>query len=307
MYKRVLVPLDGSELAEQVLVYAKEFSGRLDSHILLLHVCGKEQYEMLPMHRAYVDGVADRLRVQSDEVRARIGQRGVGLPQLTGKVVVGYPAEEILGYADEEKADIILMATHGRSGITRWVLGSVADKVLRASPIPVLLVRTGTSDDLVYDKWPKRVLLVPLDGSKLAESVLPHVETLAGLRGPEITEVVLLRVNEPPAVTADYPAAEMPLSWEEHVEQETARQKQEGERYLAEIQKGLENAGIKARSEVLVGRTADAIIDYSNQNRFSMILMATHGRSGLSRWAYGSVAEKVLIGGSSPLLLVRPH
>ncbi len=306
MYKKMLVPLDGSDLAEQVLVYAKEFAGRTDLDVTLLHVCSKEQYESLPMHRAYVERVADRLRGQSEDVKAKISGRQGKMPQIVGRVAVGYAAEEILRYADQDKVDIILMATHGRSGITRWVLGSVADKVLRASKIPVLLVRTGVEDEVVYDQWPKRILLVPLDGSELAESVLPHVETLAKQRGVAATEVVLLRVNEPPVIPADYPAS-MPVSWEEHVEQEMARRKQEGEQYLAGVQKRLGKDGIKVRSEVLIGRPADAIIDYSNRNRFSLILMATHGRSGLSRWAYGSVTEKVLTGGSSPLFLVRPR
>lgn len=305
MYNKILVPLDGSELAEQVLVYAKEFSGRMDLDLVLLHVCGKEQYEALPMHRAYLEQVAEKLRAQSNDVRARVSGQKKQERQILGKVAVGYPAEEILRYADQEKADFILMATHGRSGITRWVLGSVADKVLRASRMPVLLVRNKPKEDVIYDQWPKRMLLVPLDGSNLAESVLPHVETLARQRGTEVTEVVLLRINEPPQIPADYPAT-LPVTWEEHVEQEMARRKQEGEQYLASVQKKLEKLGIKARSEILIGRPADSIIDYSNQNPFSVVFMATHGRSGISRWAYGSVAEKVLTGGSTPLFLVRP-
>jgi nucleotide-binding universal stress UspA family protein len=307
MYKKMLVPLDGSDLAEQVFVYAKELAGRLDLQVDLLHVCAREQYEMLPMHGAYMERVADRLRSQIDGVRvATGGAPKAEAPRIVGKVRVGYAAEEILRYADEEKADIILMATHGRSGITRWVLGSVADKALRASKVPVLLVRTGIPEEVMYDKWPKRTILVPLDGSELAEAVLPHVETLARQRGVDATEVVLLRVNEQPAIPADYPASR-PVSWEEHVEQMMARSKQEGEQYLAGVQKRFAGTGLKTRSEVVMGRPADAIIDYSNQNRFNLIVMATHGRSGLSRWAFGSVAEKILVGGSSPVLLVRPR
>lgn len=307
MYKKMLVPLDGSDLAEHVLVYVKELAGRLDLQTDLLHVCAREQYEMLPMHESYVERVADKLRRQIDEVRTATGGTAkAGALRIVGKVRVGYAAEEILRYADEEKVDIVLMATHGRSGITRWVLGSVADKVLRASKVPVLLVRTGLTEEVMYDKWPKRNILVPLDGSELAEEVLPHVEALARQRGLEATEVVLLRVNEQLAIVADYPASR-PVSWEEHVEQMMARSKEEGEQYLAGVQKRLAGTGLKVRSEVLVGSPADAIIDYSNQNRFNFIVMATHGRSGLGRWAFGSVAEKVLTGGSSPVLLIRPR
>ena len=148
-------------------------------------------------------------------------------------------------------------------------------------------------------------MLVPLDGSKLAESVLPHVEALAKQRGVGVVDVVLLRVYEPPVIPSDYPEGIMPISWEEHVEQERAKSKLACEQYLAGVEKQLKGVGLTVRSEVLVGKPADEIIDYANRNPFNLIVMATHGRSGLSRWAYGSVAEKVLLGVSSPLFLVR--
>jgi nucleotide-binding universal stress UspA family protein len=189
-------------------------------------------------------------------------------------------------------------------------MGSVADKVLRASKVPVWLVRAGIPEEIVYDKWPTRTMLVPLDGSKLAESVLPHVEAVAKQRGAELLDVVLLRVYEHPVIPSDYPRA-MPLSWEEHVEQEMVKARRESEQYLAGVEKRLKDVGLRVRSEVLAGKTlwanpADEIIDYANRNPFNLIVMTTHGRSGISRWAYGTVAEKVLLGASSPILMVRP-
>jgi nucleotide-binding universal stress UspA family protein len=306
-YHKILVPLDGSEMAEKVLVYAKELAARLDLDVTLLYVCSKEEYQVLPMHRAYVDRVADLLKTQTEAVRLSIGdQQQSKAGQIMSRVTVGYPAEQILRYVDENEVDLILMATHGRSGIMRWVLGSVADKVLRASTVPVFLIRAGIPDDVAYDKWPKTTMLVPLDGSKLAESVLPHVEVLAKQRGLDSVEVSLLRVAEPPAIPADYPA-DMPLSWEEHLEQETAKRKTEGEHYLAGVEKQLKDAGLNVRAEVLVGNPVEEIIGHCSKNRSSIVVMATHGRSGLSRWAYGSVAEKTLLGTSCPILIVRPR
>ena len=201
MYKRMLVPLDGSELAEVVFNYAKEFAGRLDLEVVLLYVSTPAEEEFLPMHRAYIEHAADIVRRQSQEVQEKTDiQPGSKAVEARGELVVGHPAEEILRYADENTIDLILMATHGRSGIRRWAMGSVADKVLRASKVPVLLVRAGIPDEIVYDKWPRRTILAPLDGSELAESVLPHVEALAKQRGTELVDVVLLRVCEPPAL-----------------------------------------------------------------------------------------------------------
>ena len=191
-------------------------------------------------------------------------------------------------------------------------MGSVAEKVLCASQVPIWLVRAGVAEEIVYDKWPKRTMLVPLDGSELAESVIPHVEALAKQRGAELVDVILLRVCEPPFISSAYPEASMPLRWKEHVEQDLARSKRGAEQYLAGVEKRLMDAGLRVSSEVIVGEylagnPADEIIDYANKNPPNLIVMTTHGRSGLRRWAYGNVADKVLLGSSSPIFLVRPH
>lgn len=313
MYKKMLVPLDGSELAEVVFAYAKELAGRLSLDVTLLHVCSPTEQELAPMHRSYTEHMAGIVKLQVEAIQKKVGiQPGGKAVEVRGELVVGYPAEEILSYADENDIDLILMSTHGRSGIRRWAMGSVADKVLRASKVPVWLVRAGIPEEVVYDKWPSRTILVPLDGSELAESVLPHVEAVAKQRGAEIVDVILLRVCEPPIISSDYPEAIMPLSWEEHVEQQMALCKRASEKYLARAEKQLKDAGLKVRSETLVGKPplgnpANEIIDYANRNPFNLIVMATHGRSGISRWAYGSVAARVLLGVSSPLFLVRPR
>jgi nucleotide-binding universal stress UspA family protein len=300
MYKRMLVPLDGSELAEAVFPYAKELAGRLDLDVILLHVCNPEEHQLLPMHRAYVERAAEIIRRQSEEVQEGTGiQPGHKAIEARGEVAVGHPAEEILHYADENEIDLILIATHGRSGVRRWAMGSVADKVLRASRVPVWLVRAAIPEEIVYDKWPSTTILVPLDGSELAESVLPHVEAVAKQRGAELVDVVLLTVCEPLFFPSDYPPA-IPLTGERLAEQ-----------YLAGVEKRFKDVGLKVHSKVLVGEPlagepADEIVDYANRNHFNLIVIATHGRSGISRWAYGSVAEKVLLGVSSPIFLVRP-
>jgi len=222
-----------------------------------------------------------------------------------GEVVVGYPAEEIVRHADENSIDLILMATHGRSGIGRWAIGSVADKVLRASNVPVWLVRAGIPEEIVFDKWPRRTILVPLDGSELAELVLPHVEALARQRGPELVDVVLLKVCEYPVIPLDY-AEGVPVGWEKQMEHEMARCREVAQDYLAAVERRLREVGVTVRSEVLEGRPAEEVVDYASQHPFNLIAMVTHGRSGISRWAYGSVTEKLVAAVTSPLLLIRP-
>ena len=262
------------------------------------------------MRRAYIERAAEIVKHQSQEVQQRTGIEPRSKPvEVRGETVTGYPAEEILRYAEENAVDFILMATHGRSGVKRWVMGNVADKILRASKVPVWLVRAGIPDEIVYDKWPRRTVLVPLDGSELAESVLPHVEYLTKQRGSEIVDVVLLRVCEPPPIPTDYSPefSGVPLNWGEYALQEMARSKQAANEYLAGIEKRLKDSNISVRSEVLEGKADDVIVDYVNKNPFNLILMATHGRSGLSRLIYGSVAANLIHGVSSPIYLVKPQ
>jgi nucleotide-binding universal stress UspA family protein len=307
MYKRMLVPLDGSELAEVVFVYAKELAARLSLDVTLLNVCTPEERELLPMHQAYVERVADTVRRQSKEVQEKgIAKPGDKAVNAHGEIAVGYPAEEVVRYADENNIDLILMSTHGRSGIGRWAMGSVADKVLRASKVPIWLVRAGIPEEIIYDKWPRKTILVPLDGSELAESVLPHVEALAKQRDAELVDVVLLRVCEHAIIPLDY-AEGIPIGWDKQLEQEIARCKQTAAQYLAGVEKRLKDTGVTVKSEILEGKPAEEIVDYATKNPFNLIAMATHGRSGISRWAYGSVAERVLQQVTSPLFLVRPR
>ena len=302
----MLVPLDGSKLAEVVLVYAKELVGRLDLDVTFLHICSPEEPEPAPMHRAYVEWVAETVRHQSKEIKEKaVIETGGSAIEAQGVLAVGNPAEEIIRYSYENSIDLIMMATHGRSGIGRWAMGSVADKVLRVSKVPVWLVRAKIHEEIINDKWPRKTILVPLDGSELAESVLPHVEALAKQRNGDTVDTILLRVCEYAVVPNDNVKG-VPSGWEKDVRREIARSKREAGKYLAEVEKRFEDADLRVQSEVLVGKPPNEIINHANGNPFSLIAMATHGRSGLKRLAYGSVADKVLRGASCPLLVVRP-
>jgi len=287
MYKKMLVPLDGSKLAEVVFPYAKELAISLNLELILLHVSRHENSKLLPTYRTYVDHLHEVFRNQSAQIKI--------------DMAVGHPAEEIISYAEKNQIDLILLSTHGRSGIRSWPLGGIADKVLRISKIPIWLVRAETTEEPIYDKWPTRTILVPLDGSKLAESALPHVEVLAKQYNREPSDVVLLRVCELPAVTADYPFPD----WEEHLKRVTDWLRQESQRYLDEIGKRLTSAGLKVRTEILMGKPSEEIIKYATKNHFSLIVMTTHKHSGLGNWAFGYIAEWVLYGVKAPLLLVK--
>ena len=311
MYSRVLVPLDGSELSEVVFPYVKELAARLDIEVIMLHVRSLEEQDKESLYQAYIEHKVEFVQRQMEDVRAEIGGE---LLLVRGENAAGDPAEEILRYVDESEVDLVLMATHGRSGIRRFVMGSVAEKVLQASSVPVLLVPARVSRQIPYDKWPVSKIMVPLDGSELAESVLPHVETLAKQRSAGLLEVVLFIVCEP-TVMPDYyppsarfgtPGGAVHVMPRDYAKAEAAKQKIACEQYLIGVKNKLADSGISARVEVRVGKPAEEIIDYVETNPFHIIVMSTYGRSGFGRWAYGSVAAKVLQKSPSPVFLVRP-
>jgi len=145
-------------------------------------------------------------------------------------------------------------------------------------------------------------ILVPLDGSELAESVLPHVEAIA--RGCRVVEIVLLRICDAPSILADYPEGSN-RTWEKHVQRMTTNAQQQCNIYLEDIEKKLRDKGFKVRTESRLGKPAEEIVDYAAKNGVDLIIMASHGRSGISRWAYGSEADKILRSSCVPVLLVK--
>ncbi len=145
-------------------------------------------------------------------------------------------------------------------------------------------------------------ILVPLDGSKLAECVLPHVEELA--QSGVVKEIVLLRVCDSPSIIADYPEGKG-KTWEKHVERLTSNAEQQCSLYINDVAQSLKDKGYKVKAESRLGKPADEIVNYANKNKIDLIVMASHGRSGISRWAYGSVAEQVLRSSCVPVLLVK--
>lgn len=310
MYRKMLVLLDGSELAEVVFPFAKELAARLNLDVTMLQVYGDIGRNFVPVHRAYIERAAENIKSQIEDVQERLGipleEKQV---EVRGELADGHYAEEILKYAENNNIDLILMASHGRSGIRRWRMGSVADKVLRAAKVPVLFIRAGAEDTTPYDEWPTRTIVVPMDGSETAESVLPHVSTLAKQRAIEAVTVNLIRVCDPPIAPSYYSPelSGVPLNWGEFMEQEMTRCKQTASDYLGNIAKQLDDQGIKAESTILVGKAADEIIDFACKNPFSIVVMATHGRTGLSRLVFGSVTESVLQAVSNPILLTKPE
>ena len=295
MYKRMVVLLDGSELAELVLKYAQELSGRLHIDLELLHVCDPREADQLPMRRAYIEHMAEVVCAGAEEIRKKYDkdQRAECI-QSRGHVVVGYPAEEILKFIEEKQVDLVMMSTHGSSGIKAWDLGGVASKVIHASKVPIWLVPSELRQEVVADTLPGRLLVVPLDGRKQSEVVLPHAVDILKQRGAE-AEMALIYVHSPDqGLTLTRAAVDLTQS---HLDKMKA--------YLEKTAEPLRKAGLSVRTEVLVGDPAKTIINYLVENPTQLLAMATRARTGLSKMIFDSVTEEVIqMVKKTPLLLV---
>ena len=180
MYKKVLVPLDGSDVAEMTLPYAEEISARMNARMIFVSVSGPKGDKRDHLFRYYLEGVSQRIQQELKEWGVK-GEKGLEVDVLYGK-----PADEIIRYADEEHADLIVMASRGRSGHGAWLLGNIAAKVLRATKKTVLLVKVPAKDSAMKEKCLIRKILVPLDGSSLGETAVKQAEAMAKTLGAEI-------------------------------------------------------------------------------------------------------------------------
>jgi nucleotide-binding universal stress UspA family protein len=296
LYERILIPLDGSELAQIVLPYAEKLAKALGSQLILIYVSESDEDKYHHMHQFYLQQMAEAAKRDAERFQDR---QGAGTIKVNSVIMVGDPAGEIVEYAAKQDIGLIVMSTHGRSGIKRWAMGSVADKVLRATRQPIALIRAkGARPDMLGERTILSKILVALDGSKESEAVIPHIEELASKLQ---AEVILLQVIAP-----DYHiyAAGGP-EYGVYAEQQIESMKKFARDYLEEIITGLKRRDIAAKAEIILGTAAETIINFADQTNASLVAMTTHGRSGVGRWAIGSVAERVLRAGNTPLLLVR--
>jgi len=288
MWKRILVPLDGSNLAELALAYAEELAIAFNSEVVLLYVSEPRESQHRHMQQLYMDGVAKQVR---EYVKERAEVKTIVLP--------GEPAERIINYARRHKVGLIIMASHGRSGITAWATGSVASKVLQATRVPVLLIRVVKPPQRVAGKQLLDRILLPLDGSEAAEAAVPYVKELTSKLG---SEVVLFGV----VPAGQHVRTVGGLDYILYPEQELELVKAEAREYLDRLYHRLKGGKGVVRVELKVGDDiAGEIIRFAEKTGASLIAISAHGRSGIEKWVFGSIANKILQTSNIPVLLVR--
>ena len=271
MLKKILLALDGSENAERALWWVTKVAGREKAQIVLFRAVDTKILDPEFIPSQVKDALHYLLRMETE-----INQAG-----LPTKVVAreGNPAQMIVKVAMDERCDLIVMTTRGGSKVKRWTIGGVTEQVMRLSPIPVLPIQSRTQapkNDHV------RRVIVPVDGSTLAEAVVPWAVDLARLMK---SRIVFLHV---------YPLG-TGMMWEETFDALRKRMVRRCEL--------LKKEGIKATFKVRTGDAAERILGFADRN--DMIVTTTHGDGGFKRWVFGSVAEKLIHEARIPVLVYK--
>jgi len=296
MVKHILVPLDGSSLAERVLPHAVAVGKALDARVTLLRAVEREpagsgsravdplNWQMRKSEaEAYIDEIAERLRETGLDVDVVLAE--------------GRAAGRIIDFVKEEGVHLIVISSHGDSGLSAWNISSVVQKVILRAYTPTLIIRayqpvTGDLSGLRY-----RRLLVPLDGSKRAECTLPWASGLASYHDGK---VLLAHVVNRPQVPRRAPLTD---EESELVDRLTELNRAKGEAYLEELRDRLD---MDVEGRLLVSEdTAMALHEVADDDEVDLVLIAAHGYSGKKTWPYGSIALNLIAYGSKPLLIVQ--
>lgn len=312
MFQHIVVPLDGSSLAEQALPVAARIARASGGSILLLRIVTPPT-DSIWQYWDVSAGLANVVEGEFQQAENYV-QHIAHSEQLKGIVVTTQiashePAQRILDISQANEADLIVLCSHGYTGVKRWMMGSVARQVARHSSIPVLLLRPDaqTSSKLVQETAGPLNILVPLDGSLMAEEALAPAASLATLLSA-------------PQQGSLYLSSILPLSEpEEYAFTEKNQEMLIVQKYLTTLEQRLlqeQDARAKPAITTIVTSNPDiahALVHLAESdedggaNKCDVIAMATHGRGAIARWMMGSVAERVLEATNLPILIVRPH
>lgn len=282
----IFTPLDGSALSRRALPYAIHLARATRAQLLLWTATPTpSERQSTNAHTEAARGLADAAKSVTDA--------GVVVETSLRYVEKEPLARALIDEANLRNASMIVMSTHGRSGLDRWLHGSVADEVLRAASAPVLLIPPGVNTD--WSAAEPFVILAPLDGSDLAEQALAVSAMLAGRLNAEL----LLLQTSAPTATPIYSEPVVVIPFDPEVELAASHE------YLERVAEPLRQRGLPVAVHAAIGQPADIICKVARDAHCAMIAMGSHGRGGLSRLALGSVATSVLPRSPTPVLIVR--
>lgn len=317
MFKRILVPLDGSDRAEQALPFAARIARASGGSVHLLEVVSPlidygGGFAMVPQYTEQLIEV--ETTAATDYLQAVVASPKLAGIETTTEVTFGIPAQHILTSARSGETDLIVLCSHGRTGLTQWVLGSVAHTLAHESTVPTFILRESEPASLLAGPDATRPLcaLVPLDGSELAETALaPAASLIAALAAPARGALHLVQVVKLFSETSE----------EGFVHQLNEEARERAMTYLAQVTERLQTTaqllGLSLTSSVALEKdVASALVKMAEHGiegqvigdaGCDLIAISTHGRHGLERWVMGSVTDRLLNTTKLPVLIVRPQ
>ena len=302
MFDTILVPLDGSQLAECVLPHIVAIARSFDAEITLLRMLEKNQanasaqlFDLLNWQinktEAALYLAKTKARFRESSIRART------------TVLEGLVAEGITEYAQNQGMKLIILSSHGRNGLTQWGISSVAQKIILSAPTSVLIVRAhqyeAHSDELSETPVYQRIL-VPLDGSQRAENVLPIITQLAHIHKSQIH---LVQVVQTPEMARQMPPAPEDIDLSNRV---VARNREEAGHYLEQVKSRSYLEGIAVQTHLITSdNAAVALHQLGEQEHIELVALSAHGYSGNHQWPYGSMVNNFIMYSKVPLLIVQ--
>jgi nucleotide-binding universal stress UspA family protein len=306
VYRSLMVPLDGSAFGEYALPLALGIARRAGASVELIHICTP------PIPSVFADGlvrpaaIEPPLELADEQVRAYLDQLAARLSQhwkapISTVVRYGPAADTLYAHALASGADLVVMTTHGAGPLSRIWMGSVADKLMRLLPMPILLTRPAESPiDPLADIYAPALqhVLIPLDGSALAEEIVRPAMALGILTGARYT---LLQALDP--LVAEHTKPPYSVGLDRGMLAEVRK------RALADLEKladRLRAQSLQVQTRLVVAPPHIAILDYAHDHAVDLIALSTHGHGGVARMLLGGVADKVVRGAGVPVLLQRP-
>ncbi|WP_254278913.1 universal stress protein [Haloarcula marina] len=290
MYDHILVPTDGSDHAVAAAEYAASLAEVFDATLHLLTVVDVSAAAGPFSAGGVDDEYLDRLEREAESAIDALEPAVAGVDAVRSAVVRGTPSDAVLGYTDENDVDLVVMGTHGRRGLSRYVLGSVAERVVRRSAVPVLTIRAegaGQSVTACED------ILVPTDGSGEATAAVAHAVAIAARVGATVHAVSVVDLGD----VATGAEMGVPPGLVQQLEENA-------EAAAAAVAEAAADVGVDAVTRVDVGHPANTLLEYVEDNEVDLVAMGTHGRTGLDRVLLGSTAERLVRRAPVPVLTV---
>ena len=295
MFEKIMVPLDGSELAEASLDYAEELSIAFGSEVVLLHIGGLDGEKYHRVLQMYLNRLAETVKENIEKKETQAKQVTV-----TTRVETGEAGESICKLVEKNNIELIIMTSVSVSGLrVGKMLGSVTERVCRTVPIPVLLMRPESVRHIGEKGRLINQILLPLDGSELGKTALPIAEELASTLKANIT------IFQMAHMIPIYDNGTGGVAFMNYAKLDEA-EKERVDAEMLTVENELKNKQLSVSTVVTSGFDAGSdIIETGKKVGADLVIMSTHGRSGLGRWFFGNTAEKVLRHGDIPLLLVN--